>query len=254
MPDLNLDPHFFGHLKTKRLKTELGETADVYPLRLFAHTAIHHPVDGKLLGYTPTDIESFIDWKGTPGMLFSTLLKFHWLDEIEGGYRVHGWKEYQGHLAAYKLRGRAAARARWAKAKRCNKHTSSMRQAMQDNDASNAPTKLTKLTKRNEGRDNAAVLLSHLNQKAGRSYRDSEANMRLVLKCLDSVGGDVEGVKAMLDRQIALWKGDPKMDECLRPSTLFRLSKFTEYYDNRNMPVLGLRKVGATEQDHLNGF
>lgn len=91
----------------------------------------------------------------------------------------------------------------------------------------------------------ARILLFWLNEKAGRQYRETADNLSLIQSRLDEVGSDIEGVKLMILRQVELWKGDLTMSEFLRPETLFRKSKFPSYYDNRNLPVLGLKKPGA---------
>lgn len=99
-----------------------------------------------------------------------------------------------------------------------------------------------------EGNGCAATSILHfLNRAAGREYRETGGNLDLIKARLSEVGEDIEGVKAMITRQCELWKGDPTMDEFLRPETLFRKSKFPSYYDNRNLPVLTLKKPGPRQ-------
>lgn len=97
-----------------------------------------------------------------------------------------------------------------------------------------------------------AEILAHLNAKAGRSYRRTDGNLKLIAARLREVDGDAAGVKTMIDRQCALWLGDPKMEEFLRPETLFGKTKFGGYYDNRNLPILGLKKPPGP--DYSKGF
>jgi len=84
----------------------------------------------------------------------------------------------------------------------------------------------------------ARELISHLNKQAGRHFRPEGSSLKAACARLSEVKDDASGVMAMIDRQCALWKGDPVMDEFLRPETLFRKSKFAGYYDNRNLPAL----------------
>lgn len=95
-------------------------------------------------------------------------------------------------------------------------------------------------------------VLNHLNATASREFRATESNLTLIRCRLEEVKGDVAGVKAMVSRQTAKWKTDPKMSEFLRPETLFCKSKFGAYYDNRNLPVDGSTKpappTGETEE------
>ena len=88
----------------------------------------------------------------------------------------------------------------------------------------------------------AKVALTYLNQAAERQFRHTPENLRIISKRIESVGGDLVGVKVMIDRQCALWKGDPRMEMYLRPETLFN-QKFNSYYDDRNLPIPGLVRL-----------
>lgn len=83
----------------------------------------------------------------------------------------------------------------------------------------------------------ARVIIHYLNEQAGRCYRETENNFKLICGRLEDANGDVEGVKRMIVRQCKRWKGDPTMDEFLRVTTLFNKTKFEEYYANRDLPV-----------------
>lgn len=84
--------------------------------------------------------------------------------------------------------------------------------------------------------DSAKAILGHLNEKAGRSFRETELNLKLITSRLSEKDVTVEGVKQMIDRQVAMW-GPTEMAEYLRPETLFRASKFQGYYDCRGLPL-----------------
>ena len=84
-------------------------------------------------------------------------------------------------------------------------------------------------------------LLRYLNEKAGRSYRETDTNLKLVGARLKESGVTPDGIKAMIDRMVARWGKDAKMAEYLRPETLFGKTKFGGYYDNRNLPIDGKR-------------
>ena len=75
--------------------------------------------------------------------------------------------------------------------------------------------------------------LQWLNEKTGRHYRETDGNLVVISARLKEEDVDIEGVKAMIDRQCALWGSDPKMAEYLRPETLFGKSKFDGYYAAR---------------------
>lgn len=103
--------------------------------------------------------------------------------------------------------------------------------------------------------DAAAVeILDYLNEKAGRQFRHTPANLKLITARLQSVN-DLDGVKRMINRMVNLWKGDARMDQYLQPATLFGAQKFDGYFDLRDVPVLpqhnASRRPGG-HADHLH--
>ena len=101
----------------------------------------------------------------------------------------------------------------------------------------------------------ARPLLFYLNEKAGRSFRETESNLLLIATRLAEVGDDIDGCKRMIDRQCSRWLGTEQA-EYLRPETLFRKSKFSGYYDNRDIPLsIGSPTArNATVADTRNQF
>lgn len=85
------------------------------------------------------------------------------------------------------------------------------------------------------GKDQAREVLRYLNAKSGRNFREIDVNLKLIHARLAEVSGDIDGIKKMIDRKCEQWKGDPKMDEYLRPDTLFNKIKFQSYYDLREV-------------------
>lgn len=111
---LNVDLDYFSHPKTRRLVGILGKGAEVLPIKLWAYCGKYHAELGQMIGYTCGEIESIIEWAGTPGEAVAALLKVKYLEQIDGGYAAHDWVEYQGHIHAYKVRGKAAAMKKWS--------------------------------------------------------------------------------------------------------------------------------------------
>lgn len=134
MPYLNLDPNYFDHSKTRRLIAILGPGSDIFPIRLWAYCARHHPKDGTLKGYRTVEIEGLIGWLGTRGEAVGALKRVCFIAGSERAYRCVDWVQHEGHLVAFSRRGKAAANARWAK------YATSMPQAMQKHHFSNAPS------------------------------------------------------------------------------------------------------------------
>ena len=78
----------------------------------------------------------------------------------------------------------------------------------------------------------AREVIDYLNEKNGSKYRYSESSLKHIRARLNE-NFTVEDCKAVIDKKCQEWKGDPKMEQYLRPETLFG-SKFENYL---NAPV-----------------
>lgn len=72
------------------------------------------------------------------------------------------------------------------------------------------------------------TVIEYLNQKAGRNFRPSNGNNKLIRGRL-AEGFTVQDLCDVVDRQVKLWRNDPKMAQYLRPATLFNSEKFAQY-------------------------
>lgn len=113
MPFLNLDLDYFDHPKTRRLIGLLGRGAEVLPIKLWCYSGKYHAENGKLSDYSPKEIESTLGWWGKEGEAVEALVKLGFLESQENGYKVHDWKDHQGHIDALKKRNRKVALNRW---------------------------------------------------------------------------------------------------------------------------------------------
>lgn len=89
--------------------------------------------------------------------------------------------------------------------------------------------------------DDARHLLGFLNDTCRAQFKYVPANLNLIKARLKEHDVTVEGVEQMIRRQFKKWSGTD-MEEYLRPSTLFRASKFVNYYAARELPVDGGNK------------
>lgn len=87
-------------------------------------------------------------------------------------------------------------------------------------------------------------ILAYLNEKAGRAYKPVPANIKLIAARLKE-GATPEDIRAVVDRKCAQWKGDAKMDEYLRPATLFNATNFAQYQGQLSSPNQGNPWDGA---------
>lgn len=74
----------------------------------------------------------------------------------------------------------------------------------------------------------AKEVLAYLNQKAGRNYRPSPANLDLITARLRE-GTSPTQLKTIIDVKTTQWLDDPKMADYLRPATLFNRTKCEQY-------------------------
>lgn len=71
-------------------------------------------------------------------------------------------------------------------------------------------------------------VLSYLNDKAGTSYKTDDVNSVRLITGLSQKGYTEEQMKTVIDKKVGSWLGDPKVEQYLRPSTLFG-PKFEQY-------------------------
>jgi len=115
MPSLNIDLDYFDHPKTKRLVGLLGKGTEALPLRLWCYVGKHFADTGRLTGHSTQEIESIVDWRGRTGAFEQALLAVGFALRDGADLVIHDWLDHEGHLAAYRLRGKKAAAARWGR-------------------------------------------------------------------------------------------------------------------------------------------
>ena len=76
--------------------------------------------------------------------------------------------------------------------------------------------------------DNISYIVEYLNKKAGRKFLPTTKDTQRHISARLAEGYKLEHFEQVIDKKCAQWLGDPKMDEFLRPSTLFG-PKFESY-------------------------
>lgn len=74
----------------------------------------------------------------------------------------------------------------------------------------------------------AEAVLTFLNEKTGRNYQPCESNLKLITARLRD-GESADDIRAVIASRCRKWRGDPKMDEFLRPKTLFSATNYAQY-------------------------
>ena len=77
-----------------------------------------------------------------------------------------------------------------------------------------------------ETREQAKAILDYLNEMTGKNYRHVESNIKMVSSRIKEYSH--EEVAKVVAHRCKKWKGT-KMEEYLRPMTLFRASNFANY-------------------------
>ncbi|MBR6052015.1 MAG: conserved phage C-terminal domain-containing protein [Clostridia bacterium] len=88
-------------------------------------------------------------------------------------------------------------------------------------------------------------VLSHLNDRAGTHYRTDAAESVRLISELHHKGYTAEQMIAVIDKKVASWLGNPKVEQYLRPSTLFG-PKFEQYL---NEPDTARKKAEEEQKD-----
>jgi len=122
--DLNLDLDYFDHPKTKRLVRKLGRNADVLPIRLWCYTGKFFADTGRLTNHPTDEIESIVAWWKEPGECEKALIEAGFGRREGADFIVHDFLDRNGHIKAYKERGKAGAKARWGVKHNANEDTS----------------------------------------------------------------------------------------------------------------------------------
>ena len=140
--DIRLAISFIDHPKVIKLERLLTFEGVKSLLRLWCFAAQNKP-NGCLTGMDAEDVEIAARWPGEPGIFLSAVTdkKCHFIDIVDGVFCLHDWEEHQGYVVHAKERSdkaKLAANARWQN-RNATSNATSMRQAMLNKAASNAP-------------------------------------------------------------------------------------------------------------------
>jgi uncharacterized phage protein (TIGR02220 family) len=210
-----------------------------------------HCEDGRLNGYTPEAMDSIIGWPGFSAAMQSV----DWLVTADGpSLLMPRFDEHNG--ASAKRRADDAERKRRARA------SEDRPPPVPDLSAPDADTKRTREREREreEVRDRnpsdslsgkapdvpparpsagippngktvlnkqAVAVLDFLNRVTGSKFQPVDANVRPARARVMEFG--VDRVKAVIAAKAEEWRGDEKMEQYLRPATLFAASNFANY-------------------------
>ncbi|QAS70238.1 DNA replication protein [Oenococcus sicerae] len=92
-------------------------------------------------------------------------------------------------------------------------------------------------------------VLTYLNEKTGKKFKSSSSKNISLIKSLFKEGYQLKDFKKVIDLKVSDWLEDTKMNEYLRPSTLFNKTHFEEYINKIPQGhVLNLNHIPTAEE------
>ena len=79
----------------------------------------------------------------------------------------------------------------------------------------------------------AREIIAYLNEKTNSKYSATSKNTVKLIKARMKEGHTIDDFKKVIDIKSAQWAGDPKMEDYLRPNTLFAESHFDDYLNQK---------------------
>ena len=98
------------------------------------------------------------------------------------------------------------------------------------------------------GKDSIDIV-EYLNEKSGKNFRYSSRKTKDLIQARLNEGFTVDDFKTVIDKKVAEWKDDAKMNQFLRPETLFG-TKFESYLNQKEVTTKkGIANFDQREQD-----
>lgn len=177
-------------------------------------------------------------------------------DEESNTYYLPKWERYQS-MDAYE---RKKARDREYQARR----RAAQKEALEDKteeipaEEIKAPKKAKNEAEKDDPKtaEAAKEIIDYLNAKAGTKYKANGRETKRLIHARMSKPEcfTIDDFKTVIDNKCASWLGDPKMDQYLRPATLFG-TKFENYLNEKHTtPFKGNTGLAAGEENDLDGI
>jgi uncharacterized phage protein (TIGR02220 family) len=100
--------------------------------------------------------------------------------------------------------------------------------------------------KNDKNKEIYSSVVAHLNATAGTNFKESsKATQRLIDSRIKEKFTEAD-FKSVIDKKVAEWKGNPNMEQYLRPNTLFS-TKFESYLNQKNIKRIPWQQNAKTE-------
>lgn len=278
---MRVEPAILNHPKYLALVAILGEQALHYLVSVWAHCQEQQRGEF-WAGKDGAWLEMVARWKGQPGQLYEALRdcagpgRTGFVSQEEGGLRIHQWEEFNSVTVGNWTRNRAGRKnptdtprdtrrppagvsALRGSSGGSNGHQTQatlerLREAPKDlTPPTDTPTATPTATRPSspvlsspslqEGDDDVAkAFVGLLNELTGAQFELPIVQLEQVTRCYLETGRDRPGIEQMVRRQVALWSGETRTRQWLKPLTLFG-EHFHEYYGQRALPARVLTKA-----------
>jgi len=205
------------------------------------------------IAYTDQMLATIFRMKeATVTMALQTFKQFGMIEIIDGVITIPNWDKHQT-LDAYekkKERDRLYQQERRERQKllvQKSSEKSSDSQTTQSSDVAFSEEDREK----EEDKKTYIYIVDYLNQKAGTKYKASSKKTQTCIHARLAEGFTIDDFKVVIDKKCADWLGDAKMEQYLRPETLFG-TKFESYLNakvTRQKPMNTGVPVGSNQDD-----
>ena len=92
-------------------------------------------------------------------------------------------------------------------------------------------------------------IIEDFNKKSGKNFRWQSKETQKMIRARWEEGFTLEDFLQVHTNQCAAWKGHPRMDQYLRPETLYRPAHFESYLNNKIQIDVRYGSMHPTEMD-----
>uniref|UniRef100_A0A6M3J741 Putative replication protein n=1 Tax=viral metagenome TaxID=1070528 RepID=A0A6M3J741_9ZZZZ len=185
--------------------------------------------NGYLGKYNPLAITTFLSIEE---VFYSHLITSGWIDDDN---YIHDWWDYVGRFLQVKYKHKPEKwqeiKALYDNRKNRSNNRSKNRQGVSSKNYKPNITNITDITEQNITIPYLEII-TDLNSKVSKNYKPTK-NTKDLINARIKEGFTFEDFQKVHSNMSAKWKHDPKMEQYLRPSTLYNASKFEGYLNTR---------------------
>lgn len=214
------------------------------------------------IAYTDQMLATIFRMKeATVTMALQTFKQFGMIEIIDGVITIPNWDKHQTLDAYEKKKERdklyqqeRRERQKLLVQKSSDKSSDSLPTNRLTVEKKSLPVAVSEEEKEEEKEERNKIYISiveYLNQKAGTKYKASSKKTQTCIHARLAEGFTIDDFKVVIDKKCADWLGDAKMEQYLRPETLFG-TKFESYLNakvTKKQPVNTGVPVGSSQDD-----